>query len=173
VQLFSTAHTSILGNANQSNAFTNAFSIDALHLASTAMQNFKGDNDEPLALKPDTIIIPNNATLKKAVFAAIGSNLDPDTANNEFNYTAGLWSVLIDPYWQPTAGTSPWVLMASEYNRDVGGAVWFDRMPLTIKSYEDPDTWNMRWTGMSRFTASFFDWRAFCVGGVANTTTLS
>ncbi len=171
LSMFNTAHTSKLGYGVQSNAFANPFSVDDLGLVATAMQNYKGDNDEKLAVKPDTIIIPNIATLKNAVFAAIGSDKDPDTANNGYNYQCGLWNVIINPYWDTT---SPyWIVMSSDYNKNYGGAVWFDRMELEVKASEDPDTWNMKWTGMARFTASFFDWRAFAVGGYASGSTLS
>ena len=43
----------------------------------TAMHLFRGDNDEILDVAPDTIVIPENADLKKAVFAAIGADKDP------------------------------------------------------------------------------------------------
>jgi hypothetical protein len=42
-----------------------------------------------LGLVPDTIIIPNDAMLKKEVFAAIGADKDPNTANNGFNFQFG------------------------------------------------------------------------------------
>ena len=50
------------------------------------MQDFRGDNEEVLDVAPTTILIPNEYTLKRDVFAAIGADKDPNTANNGFNF---------------------------------------------------------------------------------------
>jgi hypothetical protein len=171
--LFSTAHKSVTGGATQSNYFSNAFSADTLALVETAMQNFKDDNGNILTVVPDTIIIPNLGALKKTVFAAINADKDPATANNGFNFLYGRWRVIICPYWVPAAGTSPYIVASSQYNEDYAGAMWFDRMKLEVKAYEDPKTWNMVWQGMARFSAGFNDWRAFVMGGITGATTLS
>lgn len=78
--LFSKSHPSILdAKFLQSNQFADEFSEDALAAMESAMQDFKGDTGEVLDVHPDTILIPNNYKLKKAVFAAIGADKDPDT----------------------------------------------------------------------------------------------
>ena len=89
LSLFNTAHPSKLKKATQSNKFADAFSDDALGAMESAMQNFKGDNGEILDVSPDTIVIPNHYELKKQVFACIGADKDPNTANNGFNYQYG------------------------------------------------------------------------------------
>lgn len=71
--------------------FSDKFSNKVLGQMETMMQNFKGDKDEILNVSPDTIIIPNDATLKYDVFEAIGADKDPDTSNNGFNYQYGRW----------------------------------------------------------------------------------
>ena len=152
--------------------YKNAFSADGLGLVETAMQNYKDDKGNILGVVPDTIVIPNQMSLKKAVFACIGADKDPATSNNGFNYQFGRWNVIVDPYWQPADGTSPWIVLSSQYNEDNIGAVWFDRKPLTLKADEDPATWNMVWRGRARFSAGFNDWRAFAIGGVATGTEL-
>lgn len=63
--LFSTGHTSILGNATQSNRFADAISAEAVGAVETEMQNFKGDNDEILDIAPMTLLIPNDMATKK------------------------------------------------------------------------------------------------------------
>ena len=170
---FSKVHTSKTGAAaNQSNLFTNVFSAADLALAEAAMQGFKDDNGYVLDVIPDTIMIPNQGALKAAVFAAIGADKDPATSNNGFNFLFGRWNVIVNPYWTPAVG-SPWIVLSGRYNEDNVGAVWFDRMKLTVKAQEDPDTWNMAWKGMARFTAGFNDWRFAAMGGVADGTTLA
>lgn len=173
--LFNTAHKAAMdGVATQCNKFSDAFSEDALGALETRMQNFYGDTGEILDVAPDTIIIPNDHTIKKAVFAAIGADKDPNTSNNGFNYQFGRWNVICWPYLNGiiTADNKPWILMDSRYNKEYLGAVWFDRIPLTVHSTIEDETDANVWRGRSRFTGGFNDWRAFAVGGVTGGTAL-
>lgn len=173
--LFAAAHPSKVSGMLQSNLFGDAFSADALGAMECAMQNFCGDNDEVLDVAPNTIIIPNQHSQKKAVFAAIGADKDPDTANNGFNYQFGRWNVIVWPYLNQfiTSGTSPWILADTNYSKTYGGAVWLDRTALEVDSYEDKNTHANVWTGFARFTAGFNDWRWACCGGIAGASELS
>lgn len=174
VDLFSKAHPSKVGGANQTNYFADAFSDDAMGAMEAAMQNFKGDNNNLLAVSPDTILIPNIHTLKKSVFAAVGADKDPDTANNGFNYQFGKWRIIVWPYLNAfiTSGTAPWIMLDSSYNKEYNGALWLDRVPLSIESDIDPANGANVWKGRARFTAGFNDWRFAAVGGVASGTAL-
>ena len=62
--------------------------------------------------------------------------------------------------------------MSSTYNTENVGAVWYDRVPLTITADEDKDNDNMIWRGRARFVAGFNDWRAFAMGGASGGTSL-
>lgn len=174
VCLFSSSHPSITGGANQSNVFSDAFSTAALGALETAMQNFKGDNGEILAVSPDTIIIPNLYGLKNDVFGGIGADKSPETANNAFNYQYGRWNVIVWPYLNEfiTSGTAPWILMDSKYNEECLGAAWFDRVALEVTSHLDYDTNANVWDGYARFSAGFNDWRAFAIAGVSGASPL-
>ena len=171
--LFSKDHPSKLTKTKQSNCFSDAFSNDALAAAETAMQNFTGDNDEILTLAPDTILIPNQYELKKAVFAAIGADQDPNTANNGFNYNFGRWNVIVWPYLNQfiTNGKAPWMLIDSTYNKENGGAIWLDRTPLEVRSEIASNDANV-WKGYSRFIGGFADYRFACAGGIESGTAL-
>ena len=172
--LFDKTHPSKLGKKTQSNMFEDAFSNDALAAMEAAMQDFRGDNEEVLDVAPATILIPNEYSLKKDVFAAIGADKDPNTANNGFNYNFGRWTVIVWPYLNQfiAAGTKPWILMDSKYNEEYGGAVWLDRTALEVKSRVDDGNDANVWSGYARFIAGFNDWRAFAVGGVTGGTKL-
>ena len=172
LSLFNKAHTSKLGKATQSNLYADAFSVDALSAIECEMQGFKGDNGEVLDVAPDTILIPNIYTLKRDVFAAIGADKDPATANNGFNYQFGRWNVIVWPYLTVKEGTAPWVLLDSRYNDEYGGAVWLDRTALEIKSRIDDGNDANVWSGYARFIAGFNDWRFAAVGGVTGGTQL-
>lgn len=168
--LFNTAHPPKVSGENQCNLFSDAFSVDALGQMETAMHLFRGDNDEILDVAPDTILIPEVASLKKAVFAAIGADKEPTTSNNAFNYQYGRWTVIIWSYLNQfiTASTQPWVLLDSKYNQTYGGAVWNDRVKLAVRSTVDENTDANVWRGRSRFNAAFNDWRFAAVGGVSS-----
>jgi hypothetical protein len=170
VTLFNTAHPPKVSGENQCNLFSEAFSVDALGQMETAMHLFRGDNDEILDVAPDTILIPEVASLKKAVFAAIGADKEPTTSNNAFNYQYGRWTVIIWSYLNQfiTASTQPWVLLDSKYNQTYGGAVWNDRVKLAVRSTVDENTDANVWRGRSRFNAAFNDWRFAAVGGVSS-----
>ena len=173
--LVATDHPAKVKGAAQSNCFSNEFSAEALGLVETEMQNFRGDNNEILDVAPTTILIPNDAGMKKDVFAAIGADKEPTTANNAFNYQYGRWSVIIWPYLNQflASGAKPWALLDPTYNENYGGAVWNDRVPLTITPDVDKNTDAAIWRGRARFNATGNDWRYIAVGGVPDGTTLS
>jgi len=172
LSLFSTAHTSKTGNgAVQSNKYANEFTADSLGLVETAMQNYTDDNGDILTVAPDTIIIPNNAAMKKAVFAAIGADKEPTTSNNGFNYQYGRWTVLVNPYLN-SLDEKVWFLYDSKYNDAYNGLLFLDRIPLTVSSYVDDNTDNCVWKGRSRFVCGANDWRSIAVAGVTGGTSL-
>lgn len=172
--LFSKAHPSKLGKKAQTNLFADAFDVDALAALETKMQDFRGDSDEILDVAPDTILLPNDYQLKKEVFAAIGADKDPATANNGFNYQFGRWNVIVWNYLNEfiTEGTKPWVMLDSRYNKEYGGGIWLDRTKLEVRSTLDENTDANVWRGYARFTAGFNDWRFAAVGGVTGGSTL-
>ncbi|MBE6767356.1 MAG: hypothetical protein E7549_00415 [Ruminococcaceae bacterium] len=172
--LFHQKHKPLVSGDEQSNIFTDAFSVDALGALECEMQNFRGDNNDILDVAPDTILIPNIYSLKREVFAAVGADKDPTTANNGFNYQFGRWNIIVWNYLNQfiTAGTRPWILLDSNYNNLYGGAVWQDRTELEVKSTIDDNTDANVWRGYARFNAGFVDWRFAALGGAAAGSTL-
>ena len=173
--LFHTAHKPKVSGKTMTNKFSNAFSVDALGRAESAMHLFRGDNDNILDVAPDTILIPEDPELKQQVFAAIGADKDPVTANNAFNYQYGRWNVIIWSYLNQfvAAGVKPWILLDSKYNQTYGGAVWNDRVKLEVHSTIDENTDANVWRGRSRFNATFNDWRFASIGGINDGTDLA
>ena len=173
--LFYASHPSKVKGGTQCNLFSDAFSEDALGKLETTMQNIVGDNGELLAVAPDTIIIPNLHPLKKAVFAAIGADKEPTTANNGFNYQFGRWNVIVWNYLNQfiTSGTAPWLLFDSSYNEDYDTLIWQERVPLDVQSFVDMNTRANVWDGYARFGAGFHDWRGIACAGVSGATDLS
>ena len=171
--LFATNHPSKVKGGTQSNLFSNAFSADALAAAEERMQNFKGDNGELLDVVPTTIVIPNLYALKRDVFAVLGADKEPETANNGANFLVGRYNVIVWNYLNEfiTSGTAPWIIMDKQYNEDYGSAVWLDRVKLEVRSELAENDANV-WKGYARFTAGFNDWRGFAVGGVSGGTNI-
>ena len=171
--LFDKTHPSKIGKKAQSNCYADAFSANALAALEAKMQDFRGDNEEVLDVTPSTILIPNDYSLKKDVFAAIGADKDPATANNGFNFLFGRWNVIVWPYLNQfiADGTAPWILLDKRYNEENGGAVWLDRVKLEVRSEIASNDANV-WKGYARFTAGFHDWRFAACGGVTGGSTL-
>ena len=178
VSLFSNAHGSATkGYKNQSNRFKYTAGTDKyteiLDAAQEQMQDIRDDDGNLLNIKPDTIIIPNSGKLKRELFAAIGSELDPNTNNNAFNFQLGLWNVLVWNYLPKTIGDKPYfMLMDSRFKEDYLCLPFVERTPLTVKSDIDPNTDANIWRGRARFAAGFNNWRciALCGEGVSGTS---
>ncbi len=172
--VFAADHPAKVKGAVQSNRFAGEFSVDNLSKMENRMQGFRDDNGNILAIAPDTIVIPNDWKLKRDVFSVIGADKDPNTANNGFNYQFGRWNVIVWPYLNEYLGTDKqvWILLDSNYNEIYGGAVWLDRVPLTVSTWVDNNNDNNVWNGRARFMAGFNDWRFAAVGGVTGATTL-
>ena len=137
------------------------------------MQNFTDDNGNLLDIRPDTILIPNLPDVKKEVFAALGADKDPDTANNGFNYNYGRFNIIVWGYLNRyiTAGTSPWIMLDSNFAKDYFGAVFQDRTAMTVRSVIEENDANT-WYGRARFGAGFTNFRFAAVGGASGGTKL-
>ena len=138
-----------------------------------AMQGFMDDDGNLLNVTPNTIVIPNVGSLKRAVLAAVGSDLDPETNNNAMNFQAGLWNVCVWNYLPKTIGGKPFFLMMdTDFKEDYECMPWVDRVKLTVRSEIDPNTDANVFRGRARFGAGFNNWRciALCGEGVAGKT---
>ena len=176
-KLFATNHVAKVKGNQQSNAFAGDFSAANLDAVETMMQNTKGDNGELLAIAPDTILIPNDAALKRKVFTVVGADKDPDSGDNGFNFQFGRWNVIVDPYLtmalqQLGVATAPWILLDSKFIQENDGAIWQDRVKLELSSEIDDNNDNNKWKGYARFTGGFVDWRFAAAGGVTGGTAL-
>ncbi len=175
--LFSTQHPSITGGTGeQSNLFSGAFSQETLDAVQEKMQSFTDDDGNLLNVAPDTIVIPNVGSLKRAVLAAVGSDLDPATANNALNFQMGLWNVIVWPYLPKEIGGKPYFfLLDSQFKDNYECLPWLDRIKLTVKSSLDPNTDANVFKGRARFGAGFNNWRciALCGQGVSGGTALA
>jgi len=174
--MFTTAHTYKTVSGTWSNYFNAGFSYDNLCRVEELMQKFRNDDGEYADIQPDTIIIPNNARIKRLVADAIWTNGDqrPGTADHSYNYQAGRWNVITWNYLSNpstiTAGYDCWYLMDSRYNKMCNGLVFSDRLPLEVKSWVDENTDANIWGGRARFNVGAVEPRAiaFCAAGLGS-----
>lgn len=163
-KLFSKVHK-MKNGGKQCNMFSDAISSDALLYAESRLQDMRDDNGNILDIRPNTILIPNDPSAKKAVFAAIGADKDPDVASsNAFNYNYGRWNVIVWAALNPyiAEGNTPWCVLDTEYMKNYYAAVFQNRVGLEITSKIADNDANV-WNGYSRFSAGFVDYR-FIVG---------
>lgn len=182
--LFATAHTSkVAGVANQSNKYAGIateqasgvyFSSDLLAKAETVMQNILDDNGEIAGITPDTIVIPNDATLKKQVFGVLGANFIPETDGNAFNFLVGRYNVVVSQELNKLTanGDKPFYLLDSNYNSVVDGLIYQNRENLRVRAYTEEKTENVVFTGADRHCYSAIDWREIAVFNVTGGTAL-
>lgn len=173
--LFSSSHTYKVTSGTWSNYFNAGFSYDNLCRVEELMQKFTDDNGNYMDIQPDTIIIPNNARIKRLVADALWTKGDerPGTSDHSFNYQAGRWKIITWNYLTNpstiTSGYDVWYLLDSRYNA-MNGLMFCDRKPLSVKSYVDENTDANIWAGRARFAAAPVDPRAIvrCAAGLGS-----
>ena len=174
--LFATDHPSkTKAGYVQSNIFKAAdgFSVAAMDKMEEAMQSFCDDDGHLLSVMPDTIIIPNNALIKRAVIAACDSEYDPESDKNAVNFQCGLWNIIVWKYLPKTLGGEPYFMMMDrKFCKNNYGLPWVDRVKLTVDSFVDHNTDANSWSGRARFGVGFNNWRgvAICGKGLTGTT---
>lgn len=173
--LFSQGHTSITGGmGTQSNIFKAAggFSVSAMDRVEEAMQSVCDDDGNLLSIMPDTIIIPNNAVIKRAVIAACDSEYDPESDKNAVNFQCGLWKIIVWKYLPKTLGGEPYFMMMDrKFCENHYSLPWLDRVPLSVNTYVDDNTDANCWSGRARFGVGFNNWRGIAVCGKGLTGT--
>ena len=176
--LFSKTHPNKVNGAKQTNLYKGTFTNTLLGKIETEMQQLTGDNGELLAVAPDTILIPNDAALKDAVFSAIGADKEPTTSNNAYNHQFGRWNIIIDPYLTQALAAmgktdKPFILLDSKFLETGDGAIFQERKKLEVKSVVDQNNDNNSWRGRARFGAGFVDWRFAAAGNISTGKDLS
>ena len=175
--LFATDHPGKkTGVAVQSNVFTNAFGNDATMLYTLANigRNFKNQSGELTGYTFDTLIIPGNAPrLEDLAKRIIHSHQIVNSPNNDINTQEGIWKLIVDHRWEAASGTEPYIIMSSEAQKELNAGVFFDRVALDVSNEVLNKSRNLEWSGYARFSAGFYNWLPFIMGGAQAGTTLS
>ena len=161
LSLFNTAHTNRQNSLTQSNRGTAAFSQAAVETVRLAMLKFKTNNDNKMAVRMDTLIVP--ADLEERAYELIKSSGKVDTANNNRNYHQGRYKLIV---WE-------------NYLSDVNN--WFAADSVLMKRYlilrewepvqffrsGEFDTLVAKFAGYMSLNISAVDWR-FAYGSLVS-----
>ena len=175
VGLFATNHSSVKANvANQSNVFTNAFSVNMLIRLASIGRNFKNESGDVTGYAFNKIIIPGNCwELEETIKRLIASDHIISSNNNDVNTQKGKWELVVDPLWEAASGTAPYILMSDTANKAYNGIVFYDRIGLDMKNEVDIHSRNLIYNGRARMSIGANNWRCVLLGGASAGTTLT
>lgn len=165
--LFSNAHkyfTDKMKNKTQSNFFYGDLSSssekleEALGILANKVRNFKDENGEIMGYVADVVIVPcNQPKLEAMVKKVVGSERTVGSNNNDINTQYGNWTVVVLPEWETTDERI--MVMSKEANENLYGNMFYNRIPLDIRSNIDDHTRNYYWNGYCRFGIGFNTWK--------------
>ena len=174
--LFATDHPGKkTGVAAQCNVFTTALTDStALYKLANVGRNFKNQSGNVTGYTFDKIVIPGNTpALEDLLKRILHSDQIVGSANNDINTQKGIWNLIVDHRWEAAAGTAPYILISSEALKELNAGVFYDRVALDVANEVDINSRNLKWSGYARWSAGFYDWRAFIMGGAQNGQSLS
>lgn len=133
------------------------------------LENVLDENGEPLGYLADTILIPSdNAKLRTKFKKVVGSERTTSSDFNDININYGNWNLVVVPGWR-TGGKDDFMVMSSQANKSLAGNMFFNRVPLTINSWQDNHTWNYICSGRCRFGVGFGSYKhIMLVHGTSN-----
>ena len=144
----------IFGTGSESRTLSTGAFEEALNELASKIRNMKDENGEILGYTADTIILPGNRPAAEAIAKKVcGSDGALGNGYNDINLQYGNWNIVIMPDWQTTDDRL--MIMSSEANKNLCGNMFFNRVPLTIRNWEDNHTGNYIWNGRCRFGVGF------------------
>ncbi len=126
---------------------------EALSELSFKLRNMKDESGEPLGYTADTIILPGNRPLAETVVRKVCGTYSGLGENSEINLHYGNFNIVVLPGWTPDKDCI--MIMSSEANKNLGGNMFYNRVPLTVTNWVDNHTGNYIWNGRCRFGVGF------------------
>ena len=141
------------GTGDSRVASTAAFE-ESLSELSVKLRNMKDENGDPLGYTADTLILPGNRPAAEMIAKKVcGSEGALGNGYNDINLQYGNWNIVIMPTWQ--SADDRVMIMSGEANKNLGGNMFFNRIPLTVSNWVDHHTGNYIWNGRCRFGVGF------------------
>lgn len=165
--LFNSAHpyfTDKMKGKTQSNYFygeiTGSASTleDTLGVLANKVRNFKDENGEVMGYVADIVIVPcNRPKLESMMKKVIGSERTVGSDYNDINTQYGNWTLVVLDGWETT--DDRFMVMSKDANKSLLGNMFYNRVPLDIRSGIDDHTRNYFWNGYCRFGVGFNTWK--------------
>ena len=142
----------------------------------------KDDDGNIEYVNPKIIMVPKHYKLKDRLEKALKSKYTSAMGDNAPNPMYGKWTIVESTMLAEQAGFGKddhaFVIIDPDYNKNWYGGLWYDRVPLSVKVYEDDPTGAMVTTARARFGADFYNWRfisyvALNDGTVSNATDIT
>lgn len=154
VALCSTAHPRNPLDSSTTNSNEGTLAISAANLSTTRqlMMDFVDMQGDLINAMPDLLLVPNE--LEDSARIAVGSALDPNSANNAINPQNGRYRIVV---WNYLTDANSWFLIDSGRMRQA--LQWFDRIPLEFGREQDFDTFQSKFRAYNRFSLGWSDWR--------------
>ena len=155
--------------------------VDILGQVESIMSKYKDDKGNITPVNPVRIVMGQDYRLFDLLTRGLKSRYGSQMAGNGINTQYGKWEIVMSPYLSGVTGFEDtdhaMILIDPERNREGKGAVWKDRLPLTVRSYIDDRTEANVWAGRARFGVNFADWKPMSyvnlVGTAAHATSNS
>ena len=128
------------------------------------MRNVCDSHGYPLGYTADTVMIPcDDPKLEIALKRVLGSELGGGILDGGCSLHYGNWTLIVNPLWRRENLTShPMIIFSSAARRNLGGAVFLDRKPLTVSAHVDQDSGDYIWNGVARMSAGFVSHKWIC-----------
>lgn len=138
--------------------------LDVLGQVEAKMNVYKDDKGNIVPVEVNKIVTGKNYRLVDILMRGLKSKYGSAMEGNGVNTQYGKYKIVTNAYLSGIKGftdkESGLLLISEDRNREGLGAVWFDRVPLTVRSYVDQKTEANVWAGRARFGAGFGDFRA-------------
>lgn len=149
--------------------------MDVVEQVASIMRNYVDDRNNILTVEPTRIVIGEDYLLKNALMTALKSKFGSPMSANGSNLSYGAFELKVDPYLSKVDGFEKddhaMLLIDPQRNEEGLGLVWWDRIPLTVRSYIDQKTEANVFAGRGRFGCGFGDFRAMSYINLGGTET--
>ena len=150
--LFSTAHTSNVGGATQSNSGTTAMSPAAVDATRILMLRYNTNRDNAqFESTPDTLIVP--LELESYAEEIVKSKGKVDALNNNINVHYGKYKVIAS---RLLVNSTRWFMVDSKKMKEHN--MWFDVQKLELEKDVDFSTKVSRWSAYCYYGFGFERW---------------
>ncbi len=151
--LCSTAHTSNVGGANQSNSGTSAFSAANVEATRILMVKFKTNRDNIRTAAPDMLLVPTD--LHEKAWEILNSYGKPDTALNNRNFHVGRWKLAV---WDNfLTDSNNWFMLDSRLMKRI--LKYREWEPVSFFKTGEFDTITQKFAGYMSNAISTVEWR--------------